>query len=49
VPIHNYLIPALEEVLNWDLSDEACCRAASDQAGLMAGAAADQGNWSSED
>lgn len=48
MPIQNYLIPALEHVLTWDLPDEACGQALSTQAGLMAGAAADQDSWDNE-
>lgn len=48
MPIQNYLLPALEHLLTWDLSDEACCQVLSNQAGLLAGAAADQGSWDSD-
>ena len=48
MPIQNYLLPALDHVLDWDLPDEACGQALSNQAGLLAGAASDQGSWDND-
>lgn len=48
MPIQHFLLPALDHVLDWDLPDEACSQALSNQAGLLAGAASDQGSWDSD-
>lgn len=48
MPIQNFLIPALERVLSWDLPDEVCSQALSHEAELMAGASPDYGSWDSE-
>ncbi len=35
--LHRFYLDALEQVLSWDLPDEACPVAVSTQAGLLAG------------
>lgn len=40
--LHNFLIDALDRVLDWDLPDEVCPGALSAQAGLLAGLDAEQ-------
>lgn len=49
MPFQNCLIPALERVLAWDIPDEACGQALSDQAGLLAGIDPEQYGWVFED
>jgi hypothetical protein len=45
----DFLIPALERVLAWEIPDEVCGQALSDEAGLMAGADPEQGGWDYDD
>lgn len=45
----NFLLPALERVLSWDIPDEVCGLALSDEAELMAGVHLEQSGWSVDD
>ena len=45
----NFLIPALDRFLAWDLPDEACSQALTNEAGLMAGSDPEQGTWPGDD
>jgi len=40
--LHSYLIDALDRVLSWDLSDDACPEALTAEAELLAGVDPDQ-------
>ena len=49
MPIENFLIPALETVLDWDLAGDVSGQALWQQAGLLACVDPEQGSWSRED
>jgi hypothetical protein len=49
MPIENFLLPALETVLDWDIAGDVSGHALWQQAGLLACADPEQGSWSRED
>jgi len=49
MPIENFLLPALETVLDWDLAGDVSGQALWQQAGLLACVDPEQGSWSRED
>lgn len=49
MPYQNFLMPALERILAWDLPDVACGHALSNEAGLMAGVNPEPESWDSDD
>lgn len=46
---HDVLVPAIQLVLDWDLPDDACTQAFTDQAGLMAGLDAEEADCHFDD
>lgn len=49
MPIENFLLPALETVLDWDLAGGVSGQALWQQAGLLACVDPEQGSWPRED